>query len=290
MKINTYFDIKSHWYWFVAMIFATTTLTGASAQLPEREAASQMIAEGGWVLAKVDARVNILEYPTRAGALELNSTLDVRARTIEFDCNGKNYAHVGWRVSGKFIKNNNLQTRKIQDKTIMSEYSKFVCPYWSNKLELIDILLFESGNKLSLVGREIFIDNNNKMAWGAFIMSPGKTSKASWDCLKYYPKFTGPPKNASVEEVKTRLADWACRNLNPNVARIEEVYPDPLPPRPTAVPPAPMMSVSTVPTSDEKDIKSENSRKIISAKSKCKSLGYTPATPKFGKCVLTLSR
>lgn len=196
--------------------------------------------------------------------------------TAEINCSKMQFQHVGWRYQGQVRKYKKLSNRprSLYDATYTLRASYQVCGDKSSGNDLILISGSDSETGYWAENNKYYVSSANESI--RYFRNLKTNEKVFVFCTKGLIVRDGaspaPGSGSSLEVVR----DWTCKGLHPGTTAITETFTPPPTLTPSSAPPAKSGQVRLDP--------------LIAAKRKCAELGFDAGTPKFGECVLKITR
>jgi len=287
----------------------------ASAEVPLSEAIDKMARSGRWFpVVKEDdnhtwysdpysiVKVSDQLYQVNVARFDKNMRYDppdimnnTFVYTAEIDCRKMKFRAVGWRYDGIFRPNKVLINSyiKYNNKTIIYFISAQVCGVVSAEKDIILIANID-------VNTGFYAENNLYYSNSSddnirYILNPISNDKTYIYCKERIGIIKGSTDFQSEAVIGSPLGvvyDWVCQGLHPDTRRVTLPFTPPPIKSTTAATSTPATPpVDNKKSTSEGEAKHEHSSNEISdAKRKCAALGFRFGTPKFGQCVLQITK
>lgn len=299
---------------FASVIGGLILADPLQADVSKSDVARQMIAEGRWTIATSDSRGNdyhvdpytiVKVSPTVFQINTLGPPIDpiwnraepdhLRAKTVEFDCAARRYAHIGWRSSKGFRGRSiiggkawnkldvNLGNDPRNPAYLVEHFiAQHVCGYEQDGKFVMDAVGVRTNTqrieKISVFGNRIYYDDTKKIA-KIDIQRANSAPSLFAKCDEG--RGIASDLSGNFQELKVLdpiLLDWVCKGLHPATEKVLVSLEMPILPSTSEASPRGSEGAS------------KRNESITNAKKKCGELGFQSGTEKFGACVLRLSQ
>ena len=299
--------------WLLALSLVTD---GAHAQDAKAQLKAQMVAQGKWSISATEAKTSWVWYVDTYSIVKIRDEvyeINVTRRnpenqydpdntfTAEIDCGRLTATATGWRVSGNMTYATSMTGARrmgwknisIPKNSIWYNNSVFVCGLKNSGKFTIIAGTYRLGDLISAFRADnntIYVKSDNNMMRYIENLSINRTYY--FDCdrrILVQSDQAGAVKILASPQANlpaAMLSDWVCLKLHPDTQLVSRSFDFPGAPPPAA----PTEVLSPSPVSPPVSASGADVGDLGEAKKACADLGFKAGTPKFGQCVLRLSK